>query len=616
MAKKIVILGAGSAGVLICKKLVKKFKGIEVDITIIDKNPYHTVLTELHEVAAFRVDESSIRIDIKKIFAGLKVNVVQDNIIKGDYENNIIFGENKEYHYDYLVMATGCKPTFFGVNGAKENSFTLWSYDDAVKIRDHILDIFKRASEEQNLEHKKSLLNFYVVGSGFTGVEMVGELAEFVPIACEKFHIDKSLVRISNVDILERVMPYIPEKLGDKAVKRLNKMGVDVSLKTNVTNIGADFIEIVKDGKTIKDTTHTVIWAAGTEGSDIALSSEALGLVKGTRGRIELDKHLRSLTHKNVYVAGDNMFYIPEGEDKPVPQMVENCEAAAPIIAQNIYDEVNEQQPSQVYAPRFHGIMVCIGGRYGVAHIGGNKKVALPSFFAMFAKHFINMIYFFHLAGWSKVYAYLKHEFFTIRNKRSFVGGHFSNRTPVFFLVPLRIFMGIYFIYYAYQRFAMGWFTTSRLRDVFYNVAGQFRPTVFDFSMGQWFNFSVYVFGGQMNMWLRSTPMNWFFQTFVFASEGSEIFFQSLVVIFELLVGLALIVGLLTSLVSFAVLAAVLLIVLTVGLPFYTWWLPFAAVAMIFTGGKVLSFDYYVIPWLNKRWKSLNFVKKLHIYND
>ncbi|MCL2580678.1 MAG: FAD-dependent oxidoreductase [Oscillospiraceae bacterium] len=617
MSKKIVVLGAGYAGILIAKKLEKKLKGKDATITLIDKNPYHTMLTELHEVAAWRVDESSIRMDLKKIFAGRNVAVVQDNITSADYDNNTISSEGTTYPYDYLVMATGSKPTFFGVEGAKENSLTLWSYTDAVRLRDHIENMFIQAYRETDPEIKKSMLTFYIVGGGFTGVEMAGELAEYAPLACKKFEIDPGLVRIVNVDVLPRLMPFLPEKTAEKAVKRLEKMGVSVSLGTNVVRIGKNEIEVSKDGQTIVESTHTVIWGAGTEGSGVVMQSETLGLGKNSRGRVQTDSYLRSLTHPNVYVGGDNMFYIPEGEKVPVPQMVENCEACAPVIASNIVDEINGNPPQNKYKPKFHGAMVCIGGRYGQSYVGTHeKKFSPPSFISMFAKHFINIIYFFQVAGWNKVFSYIKNEFFNIRNQRSFVGGHFSNRTPVFFLVPLRLFMGIYFIYYAYRRYALGWLSESRLRDSFYNVAEQFRPAVFEFELWDQIRFSVFVAGDYMHMWLQSTPMLWFLEGWVFASSGSEIFFQTLIVLFELFVGLALLAGLFTTLAGLGVMFFSLMIMLTTGLPFGLWWLPFAGLAQVFTGGKVLSFDYYVMPWLAKKWRNINFMRKWYLYHD
>ena len=104
--KKVVIVGAGYAGILTAKKIAKKFKkNDEVNITIIDKNPYHAMLTELHEVAANRVDEDSIRVSLKKVFAGRKVDVKLDTVTSFDFDNKLVFGKAETYEYDYLVLS-------------------------------------------------------------------------------------------------------------------------------------------------------------------------------------------------------------------------------------------------------------------------------------------------------------------------------------------------------------------------------------------------------------------------------------------------------------------------------------------------------------------------------
>jgi len=188
MKTKIVIVGAGYAGILTAKKLSKKFKNKnEVSITIIDRNPYHALLTELHEVAASRVNEESIRASLKKIFAERNVKVELDNVTSFDFDKKQVVGEENTYDYDYLVLSAGSKPTFFGVKGAAENTFQLWSYDDALAIRHHIQNVFSKASRLRDKEERKKVLTFFIVGAGFTGVEMAGELAEYIPIITEKF---------------------------------------------------------------------------------------------------------------------------------------------------------------------------------------------------------------------------------------------------------------------------------------------------------------------------------------------------------------------------------------------------------------------------------------------
>jgi NADH:ubiquinone reductase (H+-translocating) len=468
MKSKIVIIGAGYAGILTAKKLAKKFKkNDDVSITIIDRNPFHTMLTELHEVAANRVDEDSIKISLKKVFAGRKVNVVLDTVGSIDFKNHLIVGINEKYDYDYLVLAAGSQPTYFGVAGAEEFSHKLWSYEDAVKLKDHIHNTFRRAVCETDLEEKKKLLSFYIVGAGFTGVEMAGELAEYVPILCEKYEIDRSLVTICNVDILSRPVPILPEKLSDKVEKRMKKMGVRVMLNTSVCGIGADFIDVKVGEACSRYIAGTVIWTAGIESSDIT-NEAAKTLQSANRGRIKLDAFLRSQDNENVYVVGDNMFFIPEGEERPVPQMVENCEHSADTAAKNISCAITGKGEMSEYKPSFHGVMVSIGGRYGVARVGLPKHMFnLPSFLAMLSKHFINIIYFIQVLGWNKVISYLKHEFFTIRNCRSFVGGHFSNRNPSFLLVPLRVWLGAVWLFEGIMKIVEGWFTSPQLTGFF-----------------------------------------------------------------------------------------------------------------------------------------------------
>jgi NADH dehydrogenase len=173
MGKNIVIVGAGYAGVLTAKKLAKRLKHADVHITLIDRHPYHTMLTELHEVAANRVPEDHIRISLKKIFAGRKVDVKLDTVTAVDYDNKTVTGKTGSYSYDYLVMATGSKPTFFGTPGADEFSYKLWSFDNAVRLKHHIIDMFKAAASETDPAQKRRLLTFYIVGAGFTGAELM-----------------------------------------------------------------------------------------------------------------------------------------------------------------------------------------------------------------------------------------------------------------------------------------------------------------------------------------------------------------------------------------------------------------------------------------------------------
>jgi NADH dehydrogenase len=305
------------------------------------------------------------------------------------------------------------------------------------------------------------------------------------------------------------------------------------------------------------------------------------------------------------------------GEKKPVPQMVENCEHCAPVIAGNILDEIAGTSPQTEYKPKFHGAMVCVGGRYGASYGGlPGKFFVQPSFFAMMAKHFINVLYFMQVLGLNKVISYIKNEFLTVRNKRSFLGGHLSNRAPLFLIVPLRLFLGSFFFYYAYRRYTLGWLHTNMLGPYFENMRGVFRPSLFAIELFNQFRLSLYILNDYVHLWFQTTPFSWFVETFVIANETQIMFWQHLIVISTLLIGLALMGGLFTTPASMYVIFYSLVYILSSGLVFTNMWLPFAGIAFLFTGGKVLALDYYVMPWIKKRWGKSKWVKKWYLYID
>ncbi|HBF39921.1 MAG TPA: pyridine nucleotide-disulfide oxidoreductase, partial [Firmicutes bacterium] len=333
---RIVIIGGGYAGVLTAKKLAKKFKkDAGTSVTLIDKNPFHTMLTELHEVAAGRVEEDSIRISFRKVFAGRKVQFVQDFVESVDFGKKTVLGRNGSYEYDYLVMAAGSSPTYFGIPGAKEHSLSLWSYEDAIRLREHILNRFRQAASETDELEKCRMLTFHIAGAGLTGVEMAGELAEYVPILCDRFEIDRKEVSLFNVDLLPRAVPTLPEKLSAKIQRRLEMMGVSMLLNTRVAEIGADYIDLSSNENVSRHATGTVIWVGGIECAGVTVKTGE-NVSCDRRGRLNTDKHLRCIGNESFYVAGDNLNCIPEGQSVPVPQMVENCEQSADTVAHNI----------------------------------------------------------------------------------------------------------------------------------------------------------------------------------------------------------------------------------------------------------------------------------------
>ncbi|WP_339819801.1 FAD-dependent oxidoreductase [Paenibacillus sp. FSL R7-0216] len=624
--KKIVVLGGGYGGVVTSKHLAKLFKKEkDVEIQLIDRNPYHTLLTELHEVAANRAPEDSVKIELKKIFAGQKVDVVLDSIDAIDFSAKELRSELNTYKYDYLVIGTGCKPTFFGIPGAEEHALTLWSYEDAVRLKEQVRNKFSEAAKVRNAAKRRKMLSFVVVGAGFTGVELVGELAEFRDELCKEFFIDPSEVRLVVADMAPKILPILPDKLIQKAAKRLHKMNVEIITSAKITGVTPTSVQLGEGQELEAD---TIVWTAGVEGSELV---GKLDVKQEGRKRIVTNDKLQSIDHENVYIVGDNIFFIPEGETRPVPQMVENAEQAGPLIAHNIHADIHGK-PKKSYKPGFHGTMVCIGSRYGVANVGlPNKMFMLSGFMAMFSKHLINMYYLFTVAGFAKVWTYMMHEFFHVNNRRSFVGGHFAKRSPNFWLLPLRIFVGYKWLEEGIDKLPKVWKDPSNIflipaspnADVISaasEAAGEVTKTVdAQTAASAVESASTAVTALPVPGFIKSI-VGWFMDVFFYTSDGGytalATVFQFFMVFAEIALGVMIIVGLFTAIASAATVALGVMIWSSSMASTEMLWYMTAGVALIGGSGSAFGLDYYVLPWLKKQWKRIPLVRRWYLYTE
>lgn len=626
--KQIVVLGGGYGGVLTAKKLGNLLKKQDVRITLIDRNPYHTLLTELHEVAAGRTDEDAIKIDLKKVFAGFKnVDVVQDEISNIDLDSRKLHGEIKAYAYDYLVIGTGSKPTYFGTPGAQEHAFPLWSFEDAVNLKEQILHMFREAVKERNAAKRKAMLTFVVVGAGFTGVEMIGELAEYVQDLCREHHIERSEVNLHVVDMADKILPILPDSLIKKAEKHLGKLGVNIITRSKITGVSKEGVELGNR----KIASRTVIWTAGVEGSDLAAGLDVEQ--KGNK-RLLINDKLQIPAHPEVYVVGDNMFYIPEGSNAPVPQMVENAEHAAPLVAHNIAAEFRGKEKKS-YKPVFHGVMVSIGSRYGVANVGLPKMMFnLTSIFAMGVKHLINMLYLFQVLGFNRVYTYLLHEIFHVRHRRSFLGGHFSKRSPNFWLVPLRIFTGCMWFNEGWEKV---WKIVDDPNKIFLipaasvakdGTAGASLADAAAAGAEQVGADAVAAASQATAEALSALPVwgwvhkivDWSMHLFFYTADGGFTvlakWFQLGMVGAELICGTLLILGLFSAPAAIVTFMMGAMIWVSGMAPPEMLWYMAAAIALIGGSGSTFGLDYYVYPWLKRVARRIPIIKRYYLYAD
>lgn len=395
MSKKVVIVGAGFSGVLTAQYLDKNMRDkSDVEITLIDKNDYHTMRTEIHAIATGRGKPHNITYDLKKIFKKYKsVKVVKDEALDFDFDKKKVVCKNDSYKYDYLVISAGSQPHDFGIPGVKENALPFWTWDDAMQLKDKLEETFKTAAKSSD-EMQKKLLTFHIIGAGLTGVELAGEIAEYADLHCPKYGIDRSNAAIFCVDAMDSAIPNLPSHLGARVQSILEELGVKFCFNTKVKKVEKDVITLETNGVESTVSTGLVIWSAGITANDVtAKAAEKLESMRGNR--LVLDKYLRSVDDKHVYVCGDNMYYIPNKKNSPVAQMVENCEQASKIVANNIAHDIADIGKRKVYKPSLHGCMISLGGKKGVSYAGieGLFMITLPSVITQIAKRFINIVY-------------------------------------------------------------------------------------------------------------------------------------------------------------------------------------------------------------------------------
>jgi NADH dehydrogenase len=642
MAEKtrIVVLGGGYGGVHATKILHKKYKkNPNVEITLIDKNPYHTLMTELHEIAGSRTEPEAVQVSFEKIFGGKRVNVVVDTIDSIDFESNKLQSAVGEYEYDYLVIGAGGDPEFFGIEGVQEHSFTLWSLEDAIRIRTHVENRFREAAKEPDPTTRKRMLTFAIAGAGFTGVELAGELLERKQTLCKKYHIDEDEVRVMIVEMMDSILPIFPEKPRNKARKYLEKMGCEVLLNSPVTKAEEGRVHI-SDDQVID--TDTFVWTCGIHGSEFTSKIEltlgqrsrgecSIGTVEGIhgmagcnfdederyivgeRGRVLVNHHMQSVDFANVYLVGDMIWFVEN--ERVVPQIVETALQTAEVAANNIVAEI-EKKEKERFKSNYHGFMVSIGGRYGVAHVLG---ISLSGFFAMASKHLINLHYLFGLAGINAVWEYLQQEFFTIEERRSFVGGHLAAKIPVYWALPLRVFLGAKWLVEGIGHILEGWINPGSGTIFNPDVSSIYLPGV-SFADAESAASPAAEGGGEAAAEYGDALIealgiyNWFAENILGASPALAFILQALVVLAQIAIGLALIGGCFTFLASLASIGlGIMFIVSGWGNPELLWYMA-AAIVMLGGAGRGFGLDHWIMPWLREWWNGTRLAKKTYLY--
>lgn len=361
LKKRVVIVGMGFGGLTASHHLAAS--GFEV--IMVDTHNYHLFQPLLYQVATAGLEQESIAYPVRALarnWDGAEFRL--GTVIAVEPENKKVILQDGSIEYDYLILATGSKTNFFGMKSVEENSFELKTLQHAENLRNHILLLFEKASRENNLEKRKELLTFVIVGGGPTGVEFSGALRELSRHVLSRDYpnIDVNETRIILVEAGDSLLTAMEPHLREYAANKLRSMGVEIQLLTQVVEASDDMVTF-KDGTYIK--THTLLWSAGVAAAELA---SALGFKQGGGGRLIVAEDLSIPDYSEIFAIGDTAFVIQDG--KPLPMI-------APVASQSgryVADVIKKHELGEVVKP-FHyrdkGSMATIGRSAAVASTNG-----------------------------------------------------------------------------------------------------------------------------------------------------------------------------------------------------------------------------------------------------
>lgn len=361
----IVVVGAGFGG-LAC---VAKLKNLPVRITLIDRHNYHLFQPLLYQIATAALSPADVATPIRGLFRNDgNVRVLLGEVGSVDSKaKTLTYGQNS-LEYDHLVLATGASHSYFGKDEWAPFAPGLKTIEDGVSVRAHVLRAFERAESSNDPERVKRLLTFVIVGAGPTGVELAGAIAELAHqgLKDEFSRIDPAQAQIILVQSGDRILPAFPEDLSAHAAASLSNLGVDIRLKSRVTDIAADRVKI---GDDIEIATETVLWAAGVIASPAGQWLEA---DTDRAGRVAVDDYMRVAGHDNVFAIGDTAGS-NAWDGNPVPGLAPAAKQAGVYVANYIQKQLLDDKQIAPFRYKHQGSLATIGRKSAVADFGFMK---------------------------------------------------------------------------------------------------------------------------------------------------------------------------------------------------------------------------------------------------
>lgn len=379
--KKVIVIGGGFGGLNFVKSLNNK----NFQITLIDKTNHHLFQPLLYQVATSALSPGDIARPIRAILKNQKnVKVILGEVISIDKKSKKVFlKDNMILEYDYLVVAIGARHSYFGNDHWEKFAPGLKTLDDALKLRERILNCFEIAEITNDKNEKQKNLTFVIVGGGPTGVEMSGAIAE---IAKKVMITDFRNINISELKVIliegsSKLLNVYPDELSEYTKKSLESLGVEIILKSMVSEISESSIKV--NEKIIE--CGMVIWAAGNNASPVL---NTLDTEKDRTGRAIVNGDLTIPGYPDLFVIGDAA-NCKDKSGNPLPGIAPVAIQQGKYLASILKREL-ENQPRENFSYFDKGTMATIGKAKAVVKIGNLKFTGL---FAWLIWTFIHIMY-------------------------------------------------------------------------------------------------------------------------------------------------------------------------------------------------------------------------------
>lgn len=379
---RVVIIGGGFGGL----SLAKKLKNQNFQVVLLDKHNYHTFQPLLYQVATGGLESGSIAYPIRKVVQSQnEVFFRLANVERIDTQNKKVVSDIGTIFYDYLVIATGSKTNYFGNQEIKRNSMAMKTIPQSLDIRSLVLENFEAALLTNDIEERKALMNFVIVGAGPTGVELAGALAEMKKHILPKDYpdLDFSLMEINVVQGANRVLDAMSEKSSIAAEKFLKQLGVTVWLSEIVTNYDGEKVTTKSGNDFIS---QNVIWTAGVMGADIEGFDKATVMQRGNRMKVNEFNQVEGFS--DIFAIGDIAAMITDKTPMGHPMMAQPAIQQGDLLASNLV-RLAKGQPLKAFNYNDKGSMATIGRNKAVVDL---PKFHFNGFFAWFVWMFVHLM--------------------------------------------------------------------------------------------------------------------------------------------------------------------------------------------------------------------------------